>query len=41
VRTRVIGHGTAEPIAPNDTASGRATNRRVVVTVRHRPSRLP
>ena len=41
VRPIVVGHGTAEPIAPDDTESGRAENRRVVVTVTHRPRRLP
>ena len=40
-RTTVVDHGTAEPIAPNDTESGRAKNRRVSVTVTHRPGRLP
>ena len=40
VRLNVVGHGTAAPIAPSDTESGRATNRRVIVTVKHRPRRL-
>ena len=31
-----VGRGTAHPIVSNATERGRATNRRVVVTVRHR-----
>jgi hypothetical protein len=39
-RPRLAGHGDAEPIASNTSASGRAENRRVEVTVTHRPQRL-
>ena len=33
---RLVGHGNAQPIASNATASGRAKNRRVEVTITHR-----
>jgi hypothetical protein len=39
-RPTVVGRGTAEPIADNATEAGRSANRRVVVTVRHRTTRL-
>jgi flagellar motor protein MotB len=39
-RPALAGHGDAEPIASNASASGRAENRRVEVTVTHRPRRL-
>jgi len=37
---KLVGHGDADPIASNDSQSGRAENRRVAVTVTHRPRRL-
>jgi outer membrane protein OmpA-like peptidoglycan-associated protein len=37
---RLAGHGDSEPIASNANESGRAENRRVEVTVTHRPRRL-
>jgi Tol biopolymer transport system component len=39
-RPRLAGHGDSEPIASNASESGRAENRRVEVTVTHRPRRL-
>jgi flagellar motor protein MotB len=39
-RPRLAGHGDSQPIASNASASGRAENRRVEVTVTHRPRRL-
>lgn len=33
-RIRILGRGFNDPIASNDTAAGRAANRRVVVTIR-------
>jgi parallel beta-helix repeat protein len=43
VQPRLFGHGTARPIATNDTETGRAANRRVAVTfvhlIAHRTSR--
>jgi outer membrane protein OmpA-like peptidoglycan-associated protein len=36
----VVGHGDARPIAPNTTAAGRATNRRVELTITHHRPRL-
>ena len=41
VRPRQVGHGDSDPIAPNDSASGRARNRRVEVTMTHEPRPLP
>jgi VCBS repeat-containing protein len=38
--TTVVGHGDSRPIASNHTASGRARNRRVEVTITHRRTRL-
>ena len=38
-RPRLAGHGDAQPIASNATAPGRAQNRRVEVTITHRPRR--
>jgi outer membrane protein OmpA-like peptidoglycan-associated protein len=32
-RVRVVAHGQSEPVAPNDTAEGRAKNRRVVIVL--------
>ncbi|MNO06358.1 putative lipoprotein YiaD precursor [compost metagenome] len=32
-RVRAEGRGDADPVAPNDTAAGRALNRRVEITV--------
>jgi FtsP/CotA-like multicopper oxidase with cupredoxin domain len=40
-RPRLVGHGDADPIASNDSESGRAKNRRVEVTVTHRRRPLP
>jgi hypothetical protein len=40
-RPRLVGHGDTDPIAPNDSESGRAKNRRVEVTVTHRHDRSP
>jgi Tol biopolymer transport system component len=40
-RPRRAGHGDAQPIASNASVSGQAENRRVEVTVTHRPRRLP
>jgi outer membrane protein OmpA-like peptidoglycan-associated protein len=37
---RLAGHGDSDPIASNANESGRAENRRVEVTVTHRPRRL-
>ena len=31
------GYGEADPVAPNDTARGRAQNRRVELTLAHEP----
>ena len=33
-----VGHGEADPVAPNDTAAGRAQNRRVELTLAAPPS---
>jgi hypothetical protein len=38
-RPRLAGHGSSDPIASNATLSGRAKNRRVEVTITHRPRR--
>jgi predicted extracellular nuclease len=38
-RPRLAGHGSSDPIASNATRSGRAKNRRVEVTITHRPRR--
>jgi outer membrane protein OmpA-like peptidoglycan-associated protein len=32
-----VGHGSRQPIAPNNTAEGRAMNRRVIMSLKHRP----
>ena len=40
IETTVVGHGDARPITSNATAAGRARNRRVEVTITHRPTRL-
>lgn len=39
-RRTVVGHGDSRSIASNTTAAGRARNRRVEVTIRHRPTRM-
>jgi outer membrane protein OmpA-like peptidoglycan-associated protein len=39
-RLKLAGHGDADPIASNVSEAGRAENRRVIVTVTHRPTRL-
>ena len=39
VRTTLVGHGDARPIASNATAAGRARNRRVEITITHRHTR--
>ena len=38
-RPQLAGHGDSDPIASNATRSGRAKNRRVEVTITHRPRR--
>jgi alpha-tubulin suppressor-like RCC1 family protein len=40
VKPRLVAHGKDDPIASNASEPGRARNRRVKVTVRHRPSAL-
>jgi outer membrane protein OmpA-like peptidoglycan-associated protein len=35
-----VGRGASHPVASNHSESGRAANRRVVVTVMHRPTRV-
>jgi hypothetical protein len=40
-RPRLVGHGDTDPIARNASESGRAKNRRVEVTVTHKPEPLP
>lgn len=32
-----VGHGSRQPIAPNSTYDGRAQNRRVIMSLKHRP----
>lgn len=39
-RPKLASHGDADPIASNASEAGRAENRRVEVTVTHRPTRL-
>jgi outer membrane protein OmpA-like peptidoglycan-associated protein len=38
IRLTVIGQGTHHPIATNRTPAGRAHNRRVQITITHRPT---
>jgi outer membrane protein OmpA-like peptidoglycan-associated protein len=40
-RPRLAGHGDSQPVASNATVSGRARNRRVEVTLTHRPRPVP
>jgi hypothetical protein len=40
VTPTVVGHGDSHPVASNATAAGRARNRRVEVTIRHRRTHL-
>jgi flagellar motor protein MotB len=40
LQPNLAGHGDSDPIASNASESGRAENRRVEVTVTHRPRRL-
>jgi outer membrane protein OmpA-like peptidoglycan-associated protein len=39
-RASVVGRGNAQPIAANASEAGRAENRRVEVTIRHRRTAL-
>jgi hypothetical protein len=39
MRPTLAGHGDSQPIAPNTDKAGRAKNRRVEVTITHRPRR--